>query len=123
MNDLSVLPWAIFMDPEVGHVGISEDEARRRHDNVQVLRVDASSIDRFIVENKTTGFLKVVMYDNDVVLGADAIGAHAAEWVQFLTMVIKNKLPITSFSDTIFAYPTFSEIVKKVFTHFLRTKV
>ena len=123
VNDLSALPWAIFMDPEVGHVGMSEAEARRTHDNVQVFRVDASSIDRFITEGKTTGFLKVVMDENDVVLGADAVGAHAGEWVQFLTVAIVNKLPITSFSDTIFAYPTFSEIVKKVFTRFLRTKL
>jgi len=123
VNDLSALPWAIFMDPEIGHVGMSEAEARKIRDNVQVFRVDASSIDRFITESRTTGFLKVVMDENDVVLGADAVGAHAGEWVQFLTVAMKNRLPITSFSDTIFAYPTFSEIVKKVFTRFLRTKL
>jgi pyruvate/2-oxoglutarate dehydrogenase complex dihydrolipoamide dehydrogenase (E3) component len=123
VHDPNAFPWAIFMDPEIGHVGMSEAEARRTHENVQVFRVDASSIDRFITESKTTGFLKVVMDENDVVLGADAVGAHAGEWVQFLTVAIKNKLPITSFTDTIFAYPTFSEIVKKVFARFLRTRL
>jgi pyruvate/2-oxoglutarate dehydrogenase complex dihydrolipoamide dehydrogenase (E3) component len=89
---------------------------------VHVFRVDTSSVDRFITERETTGFLKVIMDENDRVLGADAVGAHAGEWVQFITLAIKNELPITSFSDTIFAYPTFSEIVKKAFTRYLRTK-
>jgi pyruvate/2-oxoglutarate dehydrogenase complex dihydrolipoamide dehydrogenase (E3) component len=113
VHDPSAFPWAIFMDPEVGHVGMSEAQAREIDDHVQVSRVDTSSIDRFITESKTTGFLKVVMDENDVVLGADAVGAHAGEWVQLITVAIVNKLPITGFSDTIFAYPTFSEIVKR----------
>jgi pyruvate/2-oxoglutarate dehydrogenase complex dihydrolipoamide dehydrogenase (E3) component len=122
VHDPSAFPWAIFMDPEIGHVGMSEAQARETYDGVQVFRVDASSIDRFITDGKTTGFLKVVMDGNDVLVGADAVGAHAGEWVQFLTVAIANKLPITSFVNTIFAYPTHSEIVKKVFTRFLRTK-
>ena len=121
VNDLSVFPWAIYMDPEIGHVGMSEAEARKTYDNVQVFKVDAA-IDRFITENKTKGFLKIIMDENDVILGADAIGERAGEWIQLITVAIKNKLPITSFSDTIFIYPTFSEIVKKAFTRFLRTK-
>ena len=120
--DVSVLPWAIFMDPEIAHVGMSEAEARRKHGGVQVFRVDAT-VDRFITESKTAGFLKVVMDENDAILGADAIGAHSGEWIQLVTMAMKNKLPITSFYDTIFIYPTFSEIVKKAFTRFLRTKM
>ena len=122
VNDLSVLPWTIFMDPEIAHVGMSEAQARQTYDNVQVLKVDAT-IDRFITESKTIGFLKVVLDENDAILGADAIGAHSGEWIQFITLAIKKKLPITSFADTIFAYPTFSEIVKKAFTRFLRTKL
>lgn len=119
--DLSVLPWAIFMDPEIAHVGMSEAKARRKVGRVQVFKVDAT-VDRFITESKTAGFLKVVMDENDAILGADAIGAHSGEWIQLITMAMKNRLPITSFYDTIFIYPTFSEIVKKAFTRFLRTK-
>ena len=122
VNDLSILPWAIFMDPEVAHVGLSEREARDKYEDVQVFRVNAT-VDRFITDGKTTGLLKVVMDQNDRILGADAIGAHSGEWIQFITVALKNKLPITSFADTIFAYPTFSEIVKKAFTRFLRTKL
>ena len=121
-NDLSILPWAIFTDPEIAHVGLSEAEARKQHDGVQVFRVDAANVDRFITEGKTVGMLKIVMDRDNALLGADAIGAHAGEWVQMITVAMKNKLAIRSFADTIFAYPVFSEIVKKAVTRFLRTK-
>jgi pyruvate/2-oxoglutarate dehydrogenase complex dihydrolipoamide dehydrogenase (E3) component len=122
VNDLSILPWAIFTDPEIGHVGLSERQAREQRRSVQVFRVDAA-IDRFITDGQTGGFLKVVMDEDDNILGADAVGAHAGEWIQFITVAMKNKLPVTSLAETIFTYPTYSEIVKKVFTRFLRTKL
>lgn len=121
-NDLNILPWAIFTDPEIAHVGLSEKAARDKFgDSIQIFKVDGT-IDRFITDRKTIGFLKVIFDENDLVIGANAIGPHAGEWLQMLTLAIKNKIPAESMADTIFAYPTYSEIVKKAFTRFLRTK-
>lgn len=121
-NDLNVLPWVIFTEPEIAHVGLSEKEAKVKFgDKIVAFKVDAN-IDRFITDKSTTGFLKVIFNQENIVIGADAIGAHAGEWIQLLTIAIKNKTPAESFADTIFAYPTYSEIVKKAFTRFLRTK-
>ena len=122
VNDLSTLPWAIFTDPEIAHVGLTEAQAREKYGSVQVFKVDAK-IDRFTTESQTCGFLKIVLDENDNILGADAIGAHAGEWIQFITLAIQNKLSAQSFADTIFIYPSFSEIAKKAFTRFLRTKI
>ena len=55
-------------------------------------------------------------------LGADAVGAHAGEWIQLITLIMKNNIKAEKVADTIFAYPTYSEIIKKVFTRYLRTK-
>jgi len=120
-NDLSVLPWVIFTDPEIAHVGLSEKQARATFDGIQVLRVDAT-LDRFVTESKTTGFVKIVLDGRDGILGADAIGAHSGEWIQLITMAIKSGTPIQAFADTIVAYPTFSEIIKKAFVRYLRTR-
>lgn len=122
VNDLSLVPWTIFTDPEIAHVGLTEAQAREMHAGVQVSRVDTGSIDRFITESSTRGFLKVILDENDVILGADAIGAQAGEWTQFFTLAIQHKLPIQAIADMIFVYPTFSEIVKKSMTRYLRTK-
>lgn len=122
VNDLSVLPWGVFTEPEIGHVGLTEKEGREQYgDSISVFRVDAT-IDRFITDQKTGGFLKVIFNDRDLVIGADAVGHHAGEWIQILTVAIKNKIPASKMADTIFAYPTYSEIVKKAFTRYLRTK-
>ena len=121
-NDLSLVPWAIFMEPEVGHVGMSEAQALKKFGKVNVSRVGTSSIDRFITESETEGFLKIIMDENDVILGADAIGLHAGEWIQFFTLAIKQKIKIQELAETIFIYPTFSEIIKKGVTRYLRSK-
>ena len=66
--DIRPLPWAIFSDPEIGHVGLTEAQAREIHgDGVQTFTVDAAT-DRFRTDSKIGGFIKVVMDENDVYL-------------------------------------------------------
>lgn len=123
LNDLSILPWAIFTEPEIGHVGLTELEAEEKFgkENLKIFKVEAA-IDRFITDRKTGGLLKVIFDNNDLVVGAEGVGTHAGEWIQFFTLVIKNKIPASKMADTIFAYPSYSEIVKKVFSRYLRSK-
>ncbi len=121
-NDLSVLPWTIFTDPEIAHVGLTEKKAREQNINPHVLRVDASGIDRFIAENKKLGFIKIILDENDLVIGANAFCAHSGEYIQIITQAIKYKLSIQSLAETIYAYPTFAEIIRKAFVRYMRTK-
>jgi len=118
--DLTALPWAIFTDPEIGHVGMSEAQAKEKFEGVQTFKVDAAT-DRFITDSKTGGFIKIVMDSENRILGATGIGAHAGEWVQCLTLAVKMGLKAEDIADTIFAYPTYAEIVKKSCSRFLRT--
>ena len=120
--DLAALPWVIFTDPEIGHVGLTEAQAREKLQGVQTYQVDAAT-DRFITDSKTGGFLKIVMDSENRILGATGIGAHAGEWVQCLTLAVKMGLKAEDIADTIFAYPTYAEIVKKSCSRFLRTKL
>ena len=120
-SDLRAFPWAIFTEPEIGHVGIGEAQAVRDSIEHRVLRVDAN-LDRFVTDGKTTGLLKVILDQDDHVIGADAIGAHAGEWIHILALAARNRLALQNIADTVFAYPTYSEIVKKAFTRYLRSK-
>ena len=122
-NDMTALPWAIFTDPEIGHVGMTEAEAREIHgDGLQTFSVDAAT-DRFITDTKVGGLIKVVMDADDTILGATGIGAHAGEWIQILTLAVRLELKSQDIADTIFAYPTYAEIVKKSASRFARTKL
>ncbi len=122
MTDLTALPWAIFTDPEIGHVGMTEAQAKEKYQGVQTFSVDAAT-DRFITDSKTGGFLKIVMDSENRILGGTGIGVHAGEWVQCLTLAVKMGLKAEDIADTIFAYPTYAEIVKKSCSRFLRTKL
>ena len=117
------LPWAIFSDPEIGHVGLTEAEAREIHgDAVQISRVDAAT-DRFITDTKVGGFIKVVMNADNTLLGATGVGAHAGEWTQVLTLAIRLGLKADAIADTIFSYPTYAEVVKKSASRFVRAQL
>jgi len=123
-NDIEItaLPWAIFTDPEIGHVGVTEAQARETHQGVQTFQVDAAT-DRFTTDSKKGGFLKIVMDSENRILGATGVGAHAGEWVQCLTLAVKMGLKAEDIADTVFSYPTYAEIVKKSCSRFLRTKL
>jgi pyruvate/2-oxoglutarate dehydrogenase complex dihydrolipoamide dehydrogenase (E3) component len=122
ISDLSVLPWAIFTDPEVGHVGLNETAARAQFgDDVNVLRFDASP-DRFQAESRTDGFLKILLDGQDRLLGAEGVGAHAGEWIQFISLAMQNDLSIEDLARTMFIYPTFAELAKKPLTRYLRAQ-
>ena len=120
-SDLSLLPWAIFTDPEVGHVGLNETAARKAHGEVNVLRFDAN-IDRFQTEGRTEGFFKIILDADDAILGAEGVGQHAGEWVQFISMAMQHDLGIEDIARTMFVYPTFAELAKKPITKYLRAK-
>jgi len=116
-----VMPWVTFTDPEIAHVGMTEKEAREKFTDINLLYVDAT-LDRFRTENTTKGFIKIILDKNDTIIGAHALGAHAGEYIQNLTLAMQHNITIQQLSGTIYPYPTFSEIVKKAFSRYLRTK-
>lgn len=123
VNDLGLVPWSIFVEPEISHVGLGEAQARDQlGEDIQVSRVDASSVDRFVTSRSTNGFLKIIMDSDDLILGADAIGERSGEWIQLITLAIQNKMRAQDFVHTIFTYPSYAEIVKKALTRYLRSK-
>ena len=95
--------------------------ARAQHSDINVLRFDAGA-DRFQAEARTDGFLKVILDANDTILGAEGVGIHAGEWVQFISMAMQNDLSIRDIARTMFVYPTFAEIAKKPITQYLRAR-
>ena len=117
----NIMPWVTFTDPEIAHIGLTEQDARKEFGDINILSIDAK-LDRFLTENETKGFLKIILDKNDIIIGAHALCAHAGEKIQTLTMAMQHQLTIEQFANTIFPYPTFSEIVKKVFSRYLRGK-
>jgi pyruvate/2-oxoglutarate dehydrogenase complex dihydrolipoamide dehydrogenase (E3) component len=118
-----IVPWVTFTDPELAHVGLSEDEARGKHGKVGVLRWPYHENDRAQAERATEGLAKVVVARNGRILGASIVGEHAGELIQPWCLAISSGLKIKAMTDLIAPYPTYAEINKRAATTWFLPKL
>jgi pyruvate/2-oxoglutarate dehydrogenase complex dihydrolipoamide dehydrogenase (E3) component len=108
--DYSALPWTVFTDPEVGRVGLSETQARRRNIACEVTRYGIDDLDRAITDGAAEGFVKVLTAPrSDHILGASIVGPHAGELIGEFVTAMRHRLGLRGILRTIHAYPTFME--------------
>ncbi len=116
----AAIPWVTYTDPELAHVGLTEAQARESHRNVQVLRWPYAENDRAQAEHATEGFIKVVVGRRGRILGATIVGAHAGELIQTWVLALTRNMKIGDMTSIVVAYPTLSEINKRVaYTYYL----
>jgi pyruvate/2-oxoglutarate dehydrogenase complex dihydrolipoamide dehydrogenase (E3) component len=108
--DYRVVPWTTFTDPEISHLGLTEDEAQREHGDIKVYRAHFKELDRAIIEGETSGFIKVVTTGSGRIVGVHIIGASAGETIHSFVPALRDGALIQEFAESIFVYPTFSEI-------------
>lgn len=111
--DESTIPWVTFTDPELAHVGLTEDQAIEKHGKVSVLRWPYHENDRAQAERITSGHVKVVTDKKGRILGATIVGEHAGELISMWSLAISQKMKIKAMTAWISPYPTLSEINKR----------
>ena len=107
------IAWATFTEPEVAHLGLSEEEARAKYKNIRVYKTEYSSSDRAVTDLEKEGLLKVITDKKGLILGAHIAGAQASEIIQGFLLAKTFKIPLEKLSQALFIYPTLSELVKK----------
>ena len=111
--DYSVIPWAVFTDPEVARVGRTEAEARADGLEVEVTRYSIDGLDRAIADSEARGFVKVVTAKGrDRILGAHIVGPHAGDLVTEFVGAMRHGLGLRKILGTIHIYPTLAEANK-----------
>jgi pyruvate/2-oxoglutarate dehydrogenase complex dihydrolipoamide dehydrogenase (E3) component len=114
-----VVPYAIFTDPQLGRVGMTESEARNSGKEIKVSRYDMKSNGRARECGETEGFIKVVVdAETDRILGAAVLATEAAELVRIYVDLMSADVPYTVIRDAIHIHPTLSEAVQSVLTSF-----
>ncbi len=104
--DYRVVPWATFTDPEVGHVGLTEAEARKgQRANVSAVHLPLSRVDRAVADGATEGFIKLVLR-GQTILGAQVVAPRAAELVQEVALAMQHRLPLSALS-MVHIYPAY----------------
>jgi len=111
--DDRAVPRVTFTTPELAQVGATEDEARKRHGAIRVLRWPFAENDRAHAESLVEGLVKVVTSTHGTVLGAGIVGAHAGELIQSWILPIAKRMKIKDVAGLILPYPTLGEANKR----------
>lgn len=114
-----VVPYAIFTDPQLGRVGMTEREARNSGREVKVSRYDMKSNGRAREYGETEGFIKVVTDTKTKrILGAAVLATEGAELVHMYVNLMNADAPYTVIRDAIHIHPTLAEAVQSALTSF-----
>jgi probable pyridine nucleotide-disulfide oxidoreductase len=109
----TLVPWAIFTEPEVGHAGMTEVQARASGANVRVVVLEAAELDWFRTVGRTDGFAKVIAdADTGVLLGAHFVCARGSTLVGEACLAIQHGLTARDVASTVHPYPTASELFR-----------
>jgi pyruvate/2-oxoglutarate dehydrogenase complex dihydrolipoamide dehydrogenase (E3) component len=123
-SSVLVIPWCTYTDPEVAHVGMYEEEARKRGFAVTTLTVPLCEVDRAVLDGETDGFARVHLKEgSDKILGATIVARHAGEMINELSLAMTAGLGLSVIGRTICPYPTQAEVVKKLADAWNRTRL
>jgi pyruvate/2-oxoglutarate dehydrogenase complex dihydrolipoamide dehydrogenase (E3) component len=111
--EYNLVPWVTFTDPELAHVGLTDEQARKQNYRVRVLRWPYHENDRAQAERTTQGHVKVVTDRRGRILGATIVGAHAGELIAPWTLAIGQGLNIRAMAEVVAPYPTLGEVNKR----------
>lgn len=109
--------YALFTDPPLGRVGLTEKDARLLYKDVLVANLPMTSVARAREKGETEGFLKIVVDGKTKqILGAAFLGTTCDEVVQLIAVIMAAKVPYTVIEQTVLIHPTVSEMLPTLLT-------
>ncbi len=111
------LPYTVFTDPQLGRIGLNEQEAKQLGKAVRVATMPMSWVGRAIETGHAKGFMKVLVdAESDQILGAAILAMEGGELMSILQIAMMGQLPYQRIRDAIFAHPTLAEGLNNLFT-------
>ncbi|MGH8905595.1 MAG: dihydrolipoyl dehydrogenase family protein [Egibacteraceae bacterium] len=101
------LPWVTFTDPEIAHVGLTEQQALDAGRTCNVVRFPYTHNERAVTDQDPTGLMKFLIDDRRLI-GCHIAGANAGELINELTLAMNHNLTVDAIIGSIHAYPTYS---------------
>jgi pyruvate/2-oxoglutarate dehydrogenase complex dihydrolipoamide dehydrogenase (E3) component len=108
-----IVPRVTYTDPELAHVGLLEEEARKAHGAVRVLKSPYAGNDRAQAERRTEGFIKLVAGRRGRILGVSIVGAGAGDMIGFWALALSKRMSVRDIAGYVAPYPTLGEIGKR----------
>jgi dihydrolipoamide dehydrogenase len=108
------IPSAVYTFPEIGAVGMTEQEAKEKNLPYSVGRFPIGHLGKALAANDTDGFLKVVRHrETNQILGVHMLGHNATEVIAAAGVLLHTKATVKDLAEAVFAHPTISEAMKE----------
>jgi len=114
-----LVPYTIYIDPQLGRIGLTEAEARAQNKKIRVARMPMTYVARALEVDESRGFMKAIVdAGTGQILGAAILGLEGGETMSMLELAMMGKLTYTNLRDAVLAHPTLAESLNNLFTHF-----
>ncbi len=114
-----LVPYTVFIDPQLGRIGLSETDARTQGRNFKIARMPMNYVARALEMGESRGFMKAVVdADTGQILGAAVLGIEGGEIMAILEVAMIGKVPYDILRDGVFAHPTLAESLNNLFSTF-----
>ena len=111
------VPYCVFIDPQLGRIGMTEADARAQGRKIRVAKLPMTSVARALEVDETRGFMKAIVdVETNQILGAAVLGIEGGEIMSVIETAIMGKLPYTALRDATYAHPTLAESLNNLFT-------
>jgi pyruvate/2-oxoglutarate dehydrogenase complex dihydrolipoamide dehydrogenase (E3) component len=111
-----LVPYTVFIDPQLGRVGLGEEEARAQGKDVRVVTMPMSHVARALEVDETRGMIKAVVdAQSDQILGFAMLGLEGGEIMSAVQLAMQGGLTAGALRDSIFAHPTLAEALNNLF--------
>jgi len=117
--DGRMVPYTVFIDPQLGRIGITEKEAREQGKKIRIAKMPMTSVARAREFGETPGLMKILVDpDSKQILGAAILGMEGGEMAAMVQLAMMGKIPYPVLQEGIFSHPTLSESLNVIFSHF-----
>ncbi len=111
-----LVPYTVFIDPQLGRVGLGEEEACRRGLNIRVAKLPMTSVARADETGETRGFMKAIVdVGTQQILGCAVLGVEGGEIMSILQVAMMGRLTYPVLREAVFAHPTLAESLNNLF--------
>jgi pyruvate/2-oxoglutarate dehydrogenase complex dihydrolipoamide dehydrogenase (E3) component len=114
-----LIPYTMFIDPQLGRVGLTERQAASQGRAIRVAKLPMTAVIRALETGETRGFMKAVVdADTGQILGCAMLGSEGGEVMTMIHVAMLGKLHYTAMADAMFTHPLFAEGLNTLFAMF-----
>ncbi|MEK7528297.1 MAG: dihydrolipoyl dehydrogenase [Patescibacteria group bacterium] len=112
--DYSSIPNAIFSEPTISSIGVTEKTAREKYPSITIGKSSYGSNGKALIMGDRDGMVKLIFEgENKRLIGAHIIGVGAPDLIPFFSLALNQKNTLTELAKTIFPHPILAEVIKE----------